>query len=39
LMNRYVMNKTLIYVCNHGSCQMPVEEPKKALDLLTTNIS
>ena len=35
LMNRYVMNKTLIYVCNHGSCQMPVEEPTKALDLVS----
>lgn len=35
LMNRYVMNKTLIYVCNHGSCQMPVEEPSKALDLIS----
>ncbi|MEP2238278.1 MAG: thioredoxin domain-containing protein, partial [Maribacter sp.] len=35
LMNRYVMNKTLIYVCNHGSCQMPVEEPSKALDLVS----
>ncbi|MGO4918364.1 thioredoxin domain-containing protein [Maribacter spongiicola] len=35
LMNRYVMNKTLIYVCNHGSCQMPVEEPNKALDLVS----
>ncbi|WP_291966631.1 thioredoxin domain-containing protein [Maribacter sp.] len=38
LMNRYVMNKTLIYVCNHGSCQMPVEEPSKALNLVTSNI-
>ncbi|SIQ24516.1 thioredoxin domain-containing protein [Maribacter ulvicola] len=37
LMNRYVMNKTLIYVCNHGSCQMPVEETSKALDLITSN--
>ncbi|WP_405399340.1 thioredoxin domain-containing protein [Maribacter sp. Asnod2-G09] len=36
LMNRYVMNKTLIYVCNHGSCQMPVEEPSKALDLVSS---
>ncbi|WP_396632197.1 thioredoxin domain-containing protein [Maribacter sp. R86514] len=35
LMNRYVMNKTLIYVCNYGSCQMPVEEPSKALDLVS----
>jgi len=35
LMNRYVMNKTLIYVCNHGSCQMPVEEPSKALNLIS----
>ena len=38
LMNRYVMNKTLIYVCNHGSCQMPVEEPSKALDLVSSII-
>lgn len=36
LMNRYVMNKTLIYVCNHGSCQMPVEEPSKALSLVSS---
>lgn len=36
LMNRYVMNKTLIYVCNHGSCQMPVEEPSKALNLISS---
>lgn len=38
LMNRYVMNKTLIYVCNHGSCQMPVEEPSKVLNLVETVI-
>ncbi|TDS19221.1 hypothetical protein DFQ03_0943 [Maribacter caenipelagi] len=38
LMNRYVMNKTLIYVCNHGSCQMPVEEPSKALSLVSSNV-
>ncbi|TDT46902.1 hypothetical protein CLV90_0966 [Maribacter spongiicola] len=36
LMNRYVMNKTLIYVCNHGSCQMPVEEPSRALNLVSS---
>lgn len=35
-MNRYVMNKTLIYVCKHGSCQLPVEETNKALNLINT---
>lgn len=34
LMHRYVENKTLIYVCKHGTCQLPVEETEKALKLI-----
>ena len=33
-MNRYVKNKTLIYVCKHGTCQMPVEDPNTAIKLI-----
>ncbi|APQ17862.1 thioredoxin domain-containing protein [Maribacter hydrothermalis] len=36
LMNRYVKNKTLIYVCKHGTCQMPVEDPNTALKLINS---
>ncbi len=33
-MNMYVENKTLIYVCKHGTCQLPVEEIGEALKLV-----
>ncbi|MEX0290120.1 MAG: thioredoxin domain-containing protein [Flavobacteriaceae bacterium] len=31
LQNRWVENKTLIYICQHGSCKLPVSRPKEAL--------
>lgn len=34
LKDRHVPKKTLIYVCSHGSCQLPVEEPEQALQLI-----
>ena len=34
LMNRHAEKKTLIYVCKHGTCQLPVEETKEALKLV-----
>jgi uncharacterized protein YyaL (SSP411 family) len=34
LQNRFVADKTLIYVCLHGSCKLPVTEAKEALTLL-----
>lgn len=34
LKNRYVQDKTLIYVCAGGSCRLPVESPSEALKLL-----
>ncbi len=34
LQNRFVKDKTLIYVCLHGSCKLPVTETKDALTLL-----
>ncbi|WP_339655482.1 thioredoxin domain-containing protein [uncultured Maribacter sp.] len=36
LMNRYIENKTLIYVCKHGTCQLPIEETEEALKLVKT---
>tara|TARA_R110001592_G_scaffold178329_2_gene419068 strand:- start:3829 stop:5874 length:2046 start_codon:yes stop_codon:yes gene_type:complete len=33
-MNRYIENKTLIYVCKHGTCQLPVEDVEDALNLV-----
>lgn len=34
LTNRYVESKTLIYVCEKGACQLPVELPEQALGLI-----
>jgi len=34
LKDRYVPGKTLIYVCTQGTCQLPVEQPDKALELI-----
>ena len=31
LKNRWVNNQTLIYVCQQGSCKLPVQETKEAL--------
>lgn len=34
LKDRMVNGKTLIYVCKEGTCQLPVENAKKAMELL-----
>ncbi|VAW09957.1 Uncharacterized protein YyaL [hydrothermal vent metagenome] len=34
LQNRFVADKTLIYVCLHGLCKLPVTEAEEALKLL-----
>ena len=34
LKNRYIENKTLIYVCKKGACQLPVEKTEEALKLV-----
>ena len=34
--DRYVENKTYIYVCVNNACQLPVESIEKALQLLST---
>ncbi|MFW5831825.1 MAG: thioredoxin domain-containing protein, partial [Prolixibacteraceae bacterium] len=34
LEGRFVSGKTLIYVCREGSCQLPLEKPEKALELI-----
>ena len=34
LQNRHSLNNTLIYVCTHGSCKIPVSEAKDALQQL-----
>ncbi|TLP82251.1 thioredoxin domain-containing protein [Maribacter sp. ACAM166] len=36
LANRQVKNKTLVYVCKQGTCQLPVEETNQALDFIKT---
>ena len=33
-LNRFVTGKTLIYVCEEGICQLPVENTEKALELI-----
>ncbi|WP_089259366.1 thioredoxin domain-containing protein [Maribacter sedimenticola] len=33
--NRYVEDKTMIYVCHNGTCHLPVERVEDALNLLT----
>ena len=34
LKNRFVPGKTLIYICQNNSCQLPVETVEKAIDLI-----
>ncbi len=34
LQNRFVEGKTFIYVCQEGVCQLPVEKPEDALNLI-----
>jgi uncharacterized protein len=34
LANRFVAGKTLIYICQDNSCQLPVETVKEALALI-----
>ncbi len=34
LKNRHSPNKTLIYVCTNGTCQLPVEKPTDAMNLI-----
>lgn len=34
LQNRYVEGSTLIYVCQHGSCKLPVSEEQEVLEQL-----
>jgi uncharacterized protein len=34
LKNRYVKGKTLVYVCTKGSCQLPLEDTNKVLDMI-----
>ncbi|MEM7380172.1 MAG: thioredoxin domain-containing protein [Bacteroidota bacterium] len=37
LKNRYVVGKTLIYVCKEGACRLPETEAKKALEQILKN--
>ncbi|MBL7970956.1 MAG: thioredoxin domain-containing protein [Prolixibacteraceae bacterium] len=37
LQHRFVSGKTLIYVCQDNSCQLPVETPEEALNLIRKN--
>jgi uncharacterized protein YyaL (SSP411 family) len=37
LQSRYVSGKTLIYICQNNSCQLPVETVEEALALIWTN--
>ncbi|QCX01180.1 thioredoxin domain-containing protein [Aggregatimonas sangjinii] len=32
LSNRFINDRTLLYVCQHGSCKLPVSETSEALD-------
>jgi len=36
LNNKYVNGKTIIYVCENGTCQLPVEEVTRAIEQITT---
>ncbi|MBI3510560.1 MAG: thioredoxin domain-containing protein [Bacteroidetes bacterium] len=36
LQNRFVENKTLIYICENNSCESPVENTRAAIDRLET---
>ena len=35
LNNKYVNGKTIIYVCENGACQLPVEDVVKAIEQIT----
>lgn len=35
LKNRYVSGKTLIYICQNNTCQLPVETVKEALEIIS----
>ena len=35
LQNKYVENETLLYVCENGACQLPVNSAEEALQLVT----
>jgi uncharacterized protein YyaL (SSP411 family) len=35
LNNKYVNDKTIIYVCENGACQLPVEEVARAIEQIT----
>ena len=37
LKNRYIKGDNLIYVCVNNTCKFPVNDVKKALELITTN--
>jgi uncharacterized protein YyaL (SSP411 family) len=34
LTQRFVENKTLIYICEHGACKLPVEKIEDAMELM-----
>jgi uncharacterized protein YyaL (SSP411 family) len=34
LKERFTSGKTLIYVCRDGICQLPVEDLKKAMEMM-----
>ena len=36
LNNKYVNNKTIIYVCENGACQLPVEQVPRAIEQINT---
>ena len=38
LKNRYVRGKTLIYICQNNSCQLPVETVEEALEQIRTMV-
>ena len=35
LNNKYVNGKTIVYVCENGACQLPVEEVARAIEQIT----
>ncbi len=37
LANRYVLDKTYIYVCENNTCQLPVKEVKEAMKIILNN--
>ena len=38
LKGRFVKDKTFIYVCNNGTCQLPAQIPDEALQLISTTL-